>query len=61
VRGRGGALVAAVGLFQLPESEERHEGGRLRGGSCSGPLCDTLVLMCHRASNITAKKQSILH
>jgi hypothetical protein len=53
--------VAAVGLFQLPESEERHEGGRLRGGSCSGPLCDTLVLMCHRASNITAKKQSILH
>eukprot|EP01047_Picozoa_sp_COSAG01_P142916 COSAG01_NODE_74342_length_217_cov_42.652542_1_plen_42_part_01 len=25
-----------MGLFQLPESEERHEGGRLRGGSFSG-------------------------
>eukprot|EP01047_Picozoa_sp_COSAG01_P023157 COSAG01_NODE_1395_length_10476_cov_11.562331_15_plen_179_part_00 len=36
VRRRGGALVAAVGLFQLPESEERHEGGRLRRGSFSG-------------------------
>ena len=30
VRRRGGALVAAEGLFQLLESEERHEGGRLR-------------------------------
>ena len=36
VRRRGGALVAAEGLFQLLESEERHEGGRLRGGSFSG-------------------------
>ena len=36
VRRRGGALVAAVGLFQLLESEERHEEGRLRGGSFSG-------------------------
>ena len=33
---RAGALVAAEARFQLLESEERHEGGRLRGGSFSG-------------------------